>query len=130
MAKNLSSLEHQVMTILWRRGPCTVDAVRGALPGARLKDSTVRTVLRRLEDKGFVRHALEGRTNVYSAAVRPERALSRVLRQVVDRFCGGSIEALLVGMVADRMTSREELQRLADKIAASDESDSHDKVRR
>jgi predicted transcriptional regulator len=112
------------MTILWRRGPCTVDAVRSALPAARpLKDSTIRTVLRRLEDKGFVKHAQGGRANVYRAAVRPEKALSRVLRQVVDRFCGGSVEALLVGMVADRMTSPEELQRLAEKIAAGDDEE-------
>jgi BlaI family transcriptional regulator, penicillinase repressor len=122
MARNLSSLEHRVMTILWRHGPCTVDAVRGALPAVHpLKDSTIRTVLRRLEDKGFVKHAAEGRANVYRAAVRPERALARALRQVVDRFCGGSVEALLVGMVADRMTSPEELQRLADKIAEADD---------
>jgi BlaI family transcriptional regulator, penicillinase repressor len=124
VAENLSALEHRVMAILWRDGQCTVEAVRAALSDSHpLKDSTIRTVLRRLEDKRFVTHAAEGRTNVYRAAVRPERALARTLRQVVDRFCGGSIEALLVGMVAGRMTSKQELQQLADKIAANEHED-------
>ena len=116
--KSLSQLEHQIMLILWAHGPATSDQVRLALePQRPLKDSTVRTILRRLQEKGYVRHKVEGRTFVYTG-VEPARNLAvRAVRQIIDRFCEGSVEQLLVGMVEDEMVDRRELQQLAQKIA-------------
>ena len=102
--KSLSELEHQIMEILWSRGPANSDQVRNALAVQRpLKDSTVRTILRRLQEKGYVRHKVEGRTFIYSGVEQPRNLAVRAVRQIIDRFCGGSVEQLLVGMVEDEV---------------------------
>lgn len=86
-----------------------------------MKDSTVRTVLRRLEEKGFLRHEVDGRTFVYRAAQGRRNLAARAVSGIVDRFCGGSVEQLLVGMVENDVLDREELQRLAQRIAQKKE---------
>ncbi|MEE8586196.1 MAG: BlaI/MecI/CopY family transcriptional regulator [Acidobacteriota bacterium] len=114
----LSPLENQLMQLIWERGSSTAEQVRQALqPDRPLKESTVRTLLRRMEEKGFLNHRVEGRTYVYRPAVPPQKAAARAVRQIVDRFCGGSVEALLVGMVDDELLDGDELQRLADKLS-------------
>ena len=116
--KGLSELEHRILEILWTVGPANSEQVRNALAPTRpLKDSTVRTILRRLQEKGYVRHKVEGRTYIYSGVEAPRNLAVRAVRQIIDRFCDGSVEQLLVGMVEDEMLDREELQQLAQKIA-------------
>jgi BlaI family penicillinase repressor len=117
--KSLSELEHQIMEILWAHGPATSDQVRNALAAKHhpLKDSTVRTILRRLQEKGYVGHKVEGRTFVYMGVEAPRNLAVRAVRQIIDRFCDGSVEQLLVGMVEDEMVNRRELQQMAQKIA-------------
>jgi len=120
--KGLSELEHQIMEILWARGPANSDQVRQALAARRpLKDSTVRTILRRLQEKGYVRHKVEGRTYIYTGVEQPRNLAMRAVRQIIDRFCNGSVEQLLVGMVEDEMLDRRELKHLAQKIAQRNE---------
>jgi predicted transcriptional regulator len=105
------------MEILWTLGPANSDQVRQALAAKRpLKDSTVRTILRRLQEKGYVRHKVEGRTFIYSGVEQPRNLAVRAVRQIIDRFCAGSVEQLLVGMVEGEVLDRRELQQLAEKI--------------
>ena len=94
----------------------TAEQVREEL-GRPLKDSTIRTVLRRLEEKGYLAHSLENRTFVYRPAESRQRVAGRAVKRIVDWFCEGSVEALLVGMVDSKVLDRAELQRLADRIA-------------
>jgi predicted transcriptional regulator len=116
--KGLSGLEHRVMEVIWAAGRATAEQVRLALDAeSQLKDSTVRTVLRRLEEKGFLTHETEQRTYVYRPTVAPQSAAVRAVRQIIDRFCGGSVEKLLVGMVADNVLDERQLKELADRIA-------------
>jgi BlaI family penicillinase repressor len=113
----LSALEAKVMNILWQEGPSTVDAVMRALPGRKkLKDSTVRTILSRMEKKGFVSHTTEGRAKLYRSTLEPQHVAVRSIRDIVDRFLGGSVEALLVGIVDGDMIDRDELAALAKKV--------------
>ncbi len=118
----LSPLESKVMDILWQRGQATADAVRTALvdtsEGPTLKDSTVRTVLRRLEQKGYLHHRTEGRTYVYSPLEPSQSIAADAVRAVINRFCNGSVETLLVGMVDQQVVSPEKLAALAQRIAA------------
>jgi predicted transcriptional regulator len=82
-----------------------------------MKDSTVRTVLRRLEEKRFLTHHVEGRTFVYRPA-QPRRSIAaRAATHIINRFCGGSVEQLLVGLVENDVLDARELARLAQKIA-------------
>jgi len=120
---DLGELEHAVMQQVWLKGPCTADAVRESLqPDRILKDSTIRTVLRRLEEKGYVVHDLDNRTFLYRAAEARERVAAKAVKRIMDWFCNGSAEELLVGMVDSAVLDKEELQRLAARIAARGKS--------
>jgi BlaI family transcriptional regulator, penicillinase repressor len=113
----LSALENAVMQVLWSRGRTTAEEARLALLRRhKLKDSTVRTLLRRLEDKGYVEHDVEGRTYVYRPRVKPQNVASQQVRGIIDRFCRGSVENLLVGMVDDNLITPDKLRELADRI--------------
>lgn len=114
----LGELERDILSIVWRLGQVTAEQVREEL-NRPLKDSTVRTVLRRLEEKGYVMHAVDDRTFIYQPAESRQRVAGRAAKRIVDWFCEGSVEALLVGMVDSKMLDRAELQRLAERIAAS-----------
>ncbi|MGC9971410.1 MAG: BlaI/MecI/CopY family transcriptional regulator [Bryobacteraceae bacterium] len=116
--KPLSGLEHLAMQFLWAHGPASAEQVREALALRRpLKDSTVRTILRRLEGKGYLTHRVEGRTYIYAGLEAPQSVAAGAVRQIIDRFCGGSLEQLLVGMVNNDVVDERELQRLAQRIA-------------
>jgi predicted transcriptional regulator len=116
--KPLSELEHLIMGVLWQRASATAEDVRLALAERHpMKESTVRTMLKRLEEKDYVRHTVVGRTNVYTGLEGPQNVAAKAVRQIIDRLCGGSVEQLLVGMVANDVVDERELQRLAQRIA-------------
>jgi predicted transcriptional regulator len=106
------------MDHVWTHGPSTAEACREALASTRpMKDSTIRTVLRRLEEKGYLTHAIEGRTFIYQASDARQNVAVRAVRSIIDRFCGGSAEQLILGMVDNAVLNRKQLERLARKIA-------------
>ena len=117
----LGELERGILTIVWRVGAATAEQVREELDRG-LKDSTIRTVLRRLEEKGYLAHTVENRTFLYRPAETRQRVAGRAVKRIVDWFCDGSVEALLVGMVDSKVLNRAELQRLAVRIAAAQKS--------
>lgn len=113
---DLGDLEHEVMQLVWAHGPVTAEIVRERL-SRRLKESTVRTVLRRLEEKGYARHTVDGRTYVYHAAEERARVAAKAVQRIVDWFCNGSMEEVLVGMVDNAMLDQQQLRALADQVA-------------
>jgi BlaI family transcriptional regulator, penicillinase repressor len=110
-------LENEVMQAVWDTGPCAVEAVHQVVSRKRdLKETSVRTILRRLEQKGYLRHEEQGRAYVYRAA-EPARSLAaRAVRQIIDRFCKGSVEELVSGMVEGKMLSKGEMERLEEFV--------------
>jgi predicted transcriptional regulator len=115
-------LEQFIMDYVWAHPDCTAESCREGVANQRaLKDSTIRTVLRKLEEKGFVTHRVDGRTFVYRAAGTRRSVAVQAAQQLIDRFCGGSVEELLVGLVDHQVLAPKQLQRLADKIAARKE---------
>lgn len=111
----LSELEHLVMDELWKRSQSTAEDVREVLAGRHpMKDSTARTILKRLEEKGYVKRHVEGRTNVYRVSEPPGNLAVTAVKQIIDRLCGGSVEQLIVGMVDREILDERELRRLAD----------------
>src|SRR5579863_457822 len=112
----LGELERNILSIVWQTGAATAEQVREHL-NRPLKDSTVRTVLRRLEEKGYLAHTIEDRTFIYRPAESRQRVAGRAAKRIVDWFCEGSVEALLVGMVDSKVLDQAELQRLATRIA-------------
>ena len=103
--------ELDVMGILWQRGASTVTEVRAALP-VQLAYTTVLTVLRTLEDKGFVGHREEGKAYRYYSRVTSKSARRTALARVLDKVFGGSAELLLTHLVTDTNLSTEEVKRL------------------
>ena len=119
--KNLGKAEQAVMDCVWSKGPLTADDCRQALRKAwPMKESTMRTVLRRLEDKGYVTHTIEGRTYIYAAAEPADAVATRTVRHLIDRFWGGSAEELVIGLVDQAVLSPKQLERLAKRIATEE----------
>ena len=109
----LTELESAVMRVVWDTGPCSVEAVYDVVSRDRdLKETTVRTLLRRLEQKGYLGHESEGRAYIYRAT-EPSRSLAaRAVRQIIDRFCQGSVEELVSGMVDAKVLTTDEISQL------------------
>ncbi len=115
---SISDLERALMEVIWKRGKATAAEIQIELVNHRpLKDSTIRTVLLRLEDKGYVRHEVDGRTFVYSCLQAPGNLAARAVQQIVDKFCQGSLEILLAGMVNDELVDPDELRKMVDRLA-------------
>jgi BlaI family transcriptional regulator, penicillinase repressor len=118
----LTPLEQLIMDYVWAHPNSTAEVCREGVADQRaLKDSTIRTILRNLEEKGYVEHTVQGRTFVYRAVDTPRNVAVEGARQLIDRFCGGSVEELLVGLVDNRVLKPADLKRLAEKIASSKE---------
>jgi len=116
--KPLSNLEQLAMRVVWQRGSATAEDVRATLANHHfMKESTCRTILRRLEEKGYDSHRVEGRTNIYAGVEQPSNVAARAVRHIIDRFCNGSVEQLLVGMVESEVIGSDELKDLVSKIA-------------
>jgi BlaI family transcriptional regulator, penicillinase repressor len=116
----LGPLENAVMQVLWSRQQATAEEVRAALTDQQHKESTVRTILTRLESKGYLSHEVEGRTYVYRPRIHPSHVATRQVRGIIDRLCRGSVENLLVGMIDNDLITPEKLREMADRIANSE----------
>ena len=115
---DLGELELEVMQLVWNKGEVTAEQVREEL-ARRPKESTVRTVLRRLEDKGYVTHSVDGRTFVFRAAQARPQVAARAVKRIIDWFCNGSVDDVLVGMADARMLDPRTLELLAKRIKAA-----------
>ena len=116
----LTDLQQAILDYLWANGPATSERIREALRQTYpLSDSSVRTLLRRLEARGLLSHKAEGKVFIYRARVLSRSLAARAVRQVIDRFCDGSVEQFLVGMVDEKVLTLEEIERLARKTRKS-----------
>lgn len=111
----LGDLEHELLAILWQHGELTAFAVRQQV-ARDLKDATIRTVLRRLEEKDYVDHTVVNGTFVYRAKETPESAAASAVHDIVQRYCGGSLERMLLGLVDSGVVSADQLKVLAGKL--------------
>jgi BlaI family penicillinase repressor len=114
-APALSALEARVMDIVWRRGTATADDVLQDL-GGRLTNASVRTILRRIEAKGVLTHDVSGRVFIYRPALARQAVAGGLLRRVIDRFYGGSAEALVLGLLDGKMLDRRTLDRVSKHV--------------
>jgi predicted transcriptional regulator len=107
----LTDREADIMQLLWEHGPSVVAEVRDRLSDD-LAYTTVLTVLRTLEAKGYVKHEEEGRVHRYSALVQRQAARKSALRHLTRKLFDGSAELLLAHLVSDRKLNAEQLERL------------------
>jgi predicted transcriptional regulator len=113
------------MDYVWDHPACTAEMCREAMASRRaFKESTIRTVLSNLEKKGYVTHDVQGRTFLYRALDTKRSVTIEAVRHLIERFCGGSVKELLVGLVDDQVIEPNELRRLAEEIASRKEKKS------
>ena len=115
-SETLTDREAEIMDVLWKKGTATADQTRALLHG-RPHDSTVRTLLRVLEEKGHVKHDVEGRTYVYRPVIRRDSAQKRAVKKLLRRFFGGSSESLVIRLLEDEQITADELRELARTVA-------------
>src|SRR5215218_4910266 len=112
----LGDRELEVMTWLWANGSGTVAEVRDGVDDP-LAYTTVLTILRNLEAKGFLRREDEGRAHRYFPRVQQRAARRRALRRLIDTLFLGSPEVLLTHLVDEHDLSPQELQRIAKRLS-------------
>ncbi len=110
-SESLTEREAQIMDVVWRLGEATAEQVREAMPG-RPHDSTVRTLMRVLESKGYLSHEARGKAYVYRATVGRQKAQRLALKSVLARFFAGSAEDLVLRLIEDEHLSPGQLEEL------------------
>src|SRR5579859_3846451 len=103
------------MDVLWRLGTALADEVRTALPGEP-HDSTVRTLLRILESKGYVVHDVRGKSYIYRPAVERADAQRSALRNFPGRLFGGSAEDLVLRLIEDEELTPAQLEQIRKSV--------------
>src|SRR3954454_21158485 len=105
--------ELEILKVLWDRGEATVrdvyEELRERLP---IVQNTVQAFLRTMEDKGLVRHRLEGRTFIYEPVLRPQDTKQKLLSRVLHRVFDGAIDQLVQSALSLRRPTNDELAKL------------------
>jgi predicted transcriptional regulator len=114
----MTPLELRIMQVLWRLGPCQVQAVQQELEG-ELAYTTVQTMLNVLHKKARVTRRLRGRAFEYRAAVSEEKTLGTAVADLVERMFGGSPEELVMSLVKSRQLDAGRLAKLAERVDAA-----------
>jgi predicted transcriptional regulator len=116
----LSEAQREIMDIIWDRGEASVFEVREILSQQKeIARETVRTLMTRMEEKGWLQHRVVGRTYIYSATIPRETRLAQRVIELVDTMCGGSPEKLMTALLDHRGLTDEEARRIRDMIAAA-----------
>jgi len=109
----LSPAQGEIMNIVWERGEVSASEVRRLLSQTRkVARNTVRTLLERMEEKGWLTHRAEGRTFLYAAAQPRQDTIGQKVHKIVETVCGGSAETLVSALLDYRGLYPEELKRI------------------
>ena len=108
----LGRLELQIMNVVWDRGKATVHDVKNALSRRKPAYSTILTMMRKLEAKGYLEHEVDGRTYVYRPSISQQAVRQGVLGDLVERLFEGSTSLLLTSLVEQNRISENELREI------------------
>lgn len=108
----LGRLELQIMNAVWDRGKATVHDVKNALSRRKPAYSTILTMMRKLEAKGYLKHEVDGRTYVYLPLISQQAVRHGVLGDLVERLFEGSTSLLLTSLVEQNRISENELRQI------------------
>ena len=114
----LTPAQGEIMDIIWGCDEVSASEVRRILSKSRkVARNTVRTLLERMEEKGWIIHREEGRTFMYSAAQPRQATIGQKVKEIVDTVCGGSPEALVSALLDYRGLNSEELERIRQMLS-------------
>lgn len=101
------------MRAVWDHAPCSVETVHQVISRTRtLKEGSTRTLLGRLEQRGYLKHEVRDRAYIYSAAESARSLAAKGVRQIVDRLCAGSVEELMTGLVESKVLTDSQIDQL------------------
>ena len=116
----LTGLQRAIIDFVSEQGPSTSEQIREGLRTKHpLTDSSMRTLLRRLEARGLMSHVVQGKVFVYRTEVPSTRVAADAVKRLIHGFWAGSAERFLTGLVDEKVLSVAELRRLAKKVKAS-----------
>lgn len=109
----LSAAQQEIMEIIWSHGELSATEIRDIVCQQRpVSRNTIRTLLERMQDKGWLLYRPIGRTFLYSAAIPRQESIGRKLSEFVDNFCEGSAESLVSALLDYRGLTAAELKRI------------------
>ena len=117
--KPLTKAEEQVMQVLWKLGKGFLKDMVDAMPEPKPHSNTVATMLKILVDKGFVAYEIQGRNNIYRAAISKSDYGKKSINQLVKGYFEGSPAKLVSQFVNDNKLSIKELEELMQQIKSS-----------
>ena len=120
----LTPAQGEIMEIVWGRVEVSASEVRQVLSKTRkVARNTVRTLLERMEEKGWIDHREDGRTFLYSAARPRQATIGQKVQEIVETVCGGSPEALVTALLDYRGLNSGELERIRQMLAQARAAD-------
>jgi BlaI family penicillinase repressor len=111
----MSPAETEVLRLVWESRQATVQQVHDTLPANRkVTYVTVATLLRRLEEKGYLKHRVRGKAFIYTPAVKKEDVINRTIGDLVQRLFGGNPVPLMQHLALHSEITEEDIERLRD----------------
>jgi BlaI family transcriptional regulator, penicillinase repressor len=113
-SKTLTEQELEIMKVVWERDKTTVrDVYEALLERRKVAYTTVMTMMKILEQKGFLKKSQEDRAHVYRPAQPKGQVIGAMVQEFVNRVFNGSAEPLLVHLVEEHHLSRKDLEEIA-----------------
>lgn len=110
---SLGAAEAEILKIVWELKEATVQEIWEKLPARRsIAPATVQTVLRRLREKGYVKNRADGKAHLFSAAINPEKVISKKVGDLVDEFFGGEALPLVMHLAKSQKIDESDLKHL------------------
>ena len=119
--KQLTKAEEEVMQQLWLLKKCNVAAIIDELPEPKPAYNTVSTIVRILEDKGFVGHEKEGRGHLYFPLVKKSDYSNQSINKLVDGYFQGSFKSMVSFFMKKNDMSLSELESILKDIKKDEE---------
>lgn len=114
--KRLTKAEEEIMKMIWDNGPTLVSTLINQMPDPKPPHSTISSIVRILEKKGFVDHKAYGRTYEYFSVIKKEDYSKSSLKEVVSNYFNGSPKALVSFLVKEEQVNIEELKQLLENL--------------
>jgi len=114
--KKLTQKEEEIMNVFWEKGPMFVKELKKEFSDQKLHYNTLSTIVRGLEEKGFIDHEQFGNTHRYFPALSKEEYKKKTLGNVVKKYFDNSYKNVVSLLVKDENISLEELKKLIDEI--------------
>ena len=116
MMKHLTNREEEIMEIFWKKGSMYVKDVIELLAGTKPHYNTISTVVRGLEDKGFVGHKQFGNTYLYFAVISREEFSKNSIKNLVSKYFNTSYASVVSMFVEEQKITTEEIQELIREV--------------